>query len=115
MINGFYRGNTFKLPVSFTFEDENSVVQSIPIDNATVYFTMKKKLTQQNYDIYKEITEHTNPSQGETEIILLPEETMVEPGVYFWDITVKFTDTDIHTFISGELTVKLGTTNVNTN
>ncbi len=63
------------------------------LTGATVYFTAKPALTDDATDtsavITKEVTSHTDPTNGKTVIDLDPSDTNVTPGIYYYDIQVK--------------------------
>lgn len=65
----------------------------VDLTGATVFFTAKPALTDDAADttavITKEVTSHTDPTNGRTMIELDPTDTDVEPGIYFYDIQVK--------------------------
>jgi hypothetical protein len=109
VIKDFYRGNTVKIPLTFKFN-------GVPLDitGSTVYFTMKKNLldTYDEATIKKTFINHSNPELGETEILLLPDDTRIPSGEYAWDITIEFDQYNVVTIKSGKVNVKLGATNV---
>lgn len=79
----------------------NFTLTNTDLSGSTVFFTAKPALTDDADDttavITKETTSHTNPTAGETAIILTPEDTDVEPGTYYYDIQVVI---DVNTIIS---------------
>lgn len=86
------RGDT--QTIEFSLEENN-----IPIDltGSTVFFTVKSNLddTDEQALISKEITVHTAPLLGETEIELTSEDTDIDPGKYYYDIQVKYANDTI--------------------
>lgn len=78
------RGDSRSFLTTFTDEDGNA----IDITGDTVYFTVKKNLADANVDaeIYKEITSHTDPTNGQTTISLTASDTDLDPGQYYYDI-----------------------------
>ena len=94
----FFRGDDICLPL--TFKDGDT-----PIDIAgwTVYFTLKSKVDDSDDDaaLKKDITTHTNPTQGETKITLTNTETDLLEGVYDYDIQYKDLTPEIHTIMRG--------------
>lgn len=109
MIKDFFRGNTVKIPLNFKFNDT-----PLDITGSKVYFTMKKNLNDSYEEaaIKKVVESHTNPTQGETEILLLPIDTKVPEGQYRWDITIEFDENNVVTIKDGNVNVKVGATNV---
>lgn len=107
MINSFFRGNTVKLPITFKMNGT-----PIDITGVKVYFTLKKRLDEEIPVLQKIIDTHTNPALGQTEILLLPDETKIEATEYNWDITVEFNPNDIVTIKNGKVKVLQGTTDV---
>lgn len=72
----------------------------------TVFFTVKKKIDDDdnNAVIKKEITTHTDPTNGKTEIPILDTETNSLKGVYFYDVQYKDTSGNIKTPMLGKMT-----------
>ena len=68
----------------------NKTGADIDISNWTIFFTVKKKLEDIDDDakIKKNITNHTDPIHGKTEIRLDPADTELL-GEHFYDIQVK--------------------------
>ena len=71
----------------------NFSMDGTDLTGATVYFTAKAEIDNAADDaaaaITKEVTEHTAPLSGTTVIELGPEDTNVDPGIYYYDIQVK--------------------------
>ena len=97
------RGDDQVFALEFT---ENGVVKDIT--GWTIYFTLKKNIddTDANAVLKKDITTHTDPTQGKTEIPLLNAETDVLEGLYFYDIQYKDVATPaiVKTVLSGQMT-----------
>jgi hypothetical protein len=89
--------------ITTTFKDADGVV--IDITGYTVFFTAKSdlKLADADAEISKEITVHTNPTQGETQIVLDQDDTNIAVGKYFWDLQIKDTSDKISSTNMGEL------------
>lgn len=72
--------------ILFTLEGQD-------LTGTTIFFTAKPALTNDTGDetavITIETTSHSNPTAGETVIVLTPADTNVAPGEYFYDIQVK--------------------------
>ena len=85
---------------------ENGAVKDIT--GWTVYFTLKSKIDDADTAavLKKDITTHTGPTQGKTEIPLLNTETDVLKGIYFYDIQYKDVSTPaiVKTVLSGQMT-----------
>jgi len=75
--------------ITVTFKDADGVV--IDITGYTVFFTAKSNvnLADDEAEISKTITDHTDLTQGETQIILTNLETNINVGKYFWDLQIK--------------------------
>lgn len=104
-LNPLYRGDSRQYTLTFT-DSEGAVV---PIEGWTVYFTLKKYAwkSDEEADVKKDVTEHTNPSQGETKIVLSSSDTVsLRTGVYRFDIQIKKGDGTIITILSGTLEIK---------
>ena len=103
-----YRGDSKTWNLSFTDSDG----QAINITGYTIFFTVKKKnsYTDDTVDtdavIQKNVTVHTDPEQGQTQLVLQPSDTSsVIPAVYVYDMQLKDDSGTILTFISGNFTI----------
>jgi len=76
----------------------------IDITGWTIFFTVKEKMTDTdtNAKIKKTITTHTNPLNGESEIILSPTETNLS-GSYVYDVQVKTSADSVLTLMNGTI------------
>lgn len=102
------RGDQFSLSVAITDDDD------LPIDitGATIFFTVRRwlKESEEGALIEKEVTDHVDPTNGETEIPLTNDDTSIQAGDYYYDIRIKFPevsppaafDGDIHTIIPAD-------------
>lgn len=101
-----YRENTVNIPVTFT---------GVDLTGATVYFTVKSAPDADSADttalIKKDVTVHTNPTAGQTTILLTPTDTDVTPGDYGYDIKLKTAAGAETTVEVGKITVKGAYTN----
>jgi hypothetical protein len=101
------RGDSFRQKITVTMD---GVV--VNITGWTIYFTLKEKKADEdkNAIIKKNITEHINPTTGESLLLVLPEETRTLLGDYYYDIQVKrpiaepLEYDDIQTPIEGKIT-----------
>jgi len=97
------RGDDQDLALEFT---ENDVVKDIT--GWTIYFTLKKNIDDPDASavLKKDITTHTDPTQGKTEIPILNAETDALEGIYFYDIQYKDVATPaiVKTVLSGQMT-----------
>lgn len=102
----FYRENTVTINLTFT---------DIDLTGATVYFTVKTAADTNSTDttavIKKDVTSHTDPTAGETQISLLPADTDVTPAKYFYDIKLKTASGQQQTVAVGNCEVKTAYTN----
>lgn len=77
--------------IELTFTDADS--EPINLTGAVVSLTVKPNLIEDGDDrtalLKKDITSHSNPTQGETIIDLTPEDLNIPPGTYFYDIQVQ--------------------------
>ena len=89
------------------FSDSNGA--DINITGWTIFLTIKKVATDTDEKalVKKDVTVHTNPSLGQTQITLAPTDTSAIPaGKYPFDIQAK-TDTDeIVTVVKGTYTIE---------
>lgn len=78
-----YEGEDQVNTVTILAEDGNP----LDITGYTFLFTVKNKLndSDDNALIYKEITSHSDPTNGVTEITLVPADTADKAGNYFYD------------------------------
>lgn len=115
------RGTTYPI----TFENTDSSGTAIDLTGATVYFTAKSAESDTSLDdstavITKDVTTHVDengdPSatSGISTIELDPDDTTVNPGTYFYDITVKYASGVVNTPIEGKLKIDGKPTNRST-
>lgn len=76
------RGDDATITVTFADTD---------LTGATVYFTVKSSLDDADADavISKDITSHSDPTNGETQIALSSSDTADLAGKYYWDLQLK--------------------------
>lgn len=102
----FYRENTVNINLTFS---------EIDLTGATIYFTVKQASDETSDDstalIKKDITSHTNPTNGTTLVQLTPSDTDVAPGKYVYDIKLKKANGDQTTVQVGNVVVKPAVTN----
>lgn len=84
---------------NLTFKDSDG--DPIDITGYTVFFTVKSKPDNQLDDasalISKTIENHTDPTNGVTQIALSPDDTNISSGNYLYDIQIKDAAGGIHT------------------
>lgn len=97
------KGDTVELKVTLTDSDGNA----IDITGYTVYFTAKKNYSDSDSEavITKEVTSHSDPSNGITKITLDSTETDVDARYYYYDIQSKDAAGNIQTPITGKFIV----------
>lgn len=105
------RGNT--LPITVNITDANGA--PVDLTGATVYFTAKSAESDTDADdtnakIKKDVTVHSDPTAGETLIVLDADDTTINPGNYYYDITVKYAavggaDPIVNTVVEGKLKI----------
>lgn len=73
--------------IKLTFKEDGVPIN---ITGYEILFTVKKQEEIEKDDgvavILKDITSHSNPTQGETELILTNEDTNIDAGEYYYDI-----------------------------
>ena len=93
--------------ISLTFTDENDA--ALDITGYTIYFTVKKKADITKDDsfsvIQKDVTTHSNPTGGLSEIVLSNVDTAIGEGDYIYDIQTKDSSGNISTVIFGTFSV----------
>lgn len=108
------RGTTVYLGVEYTKNKE-----AASLVDCTVYFTLKG----QEYDdsvsdssaiLQKNVTVHTDPENGRTDIKLTAQDTWIKPGVYNYDIQVKEPNGDVYELVEGTITIDGAPTNRST-
>ena len=102
-LENFYRGDTVEIEIEFTQEDGTP----LDITGYSVFISLKKYYNDDDSKavLTKKITNHTDPINGKTTIKLLPDETNVEPNIYFYDIQLVKDDENVFTVDSGLITV----------
>ena len=105
------RGTT--LPITVNITDANGA--PVDLTGATVYFTAKTAESDTDADdnnaaIAKDVTIHTDPTEGETLIVLDADDTTINPANYYYDITVKYAavggaDPVVNTVVEGKLKI----------
>lgn len=103
-LNPIFRGDSREYLLTFT----NGGGSAIPITGWKLYFTVKKNYRDDDSKsvIKKDISDHYDPENGKTKISLLPVDTDVVPGDYYYDIQVKRAIDDIITVLAGKLEIK---------
>lgn len=106
------RGTTFIINVLYTKD-------KVPADltGATVRFTMKpvewdSNTTDSDASVKKNVTSHTDPTAGKTQIVLNPVDTAtIEPKVYHYDIKVAEAGGAVYKIDEGLITLDGSPTN----
>lgn len=97
-----YRGDTVSFPLTFKDKDGNPV----DITGWIIFFTLKEEIDDVDNDsaakITKTITDHDDPTNGETSLKLLSSDTYdLDKVNYKYDFQYKTSSGDIKTFLSG--------------
>ena len=94
-----YRGDLVEFP--FVFKDGNGV--AIDITGWILFFTLKNNIDDSdNSAVLKvDVTSHTDPVNGKTEVILSNISTDSLAGEYFYDFQFKNNLGEIKTIMSG--------------
>ena len=98
------RGDSKTFSLNFT----SNGITPINITGWTIYYTVKRELGDNDADavIHKIITVHTDPTHGQTEIVLNNSDTQNLDTETFWhDIQVVNLAGKINTIITGQLNV----------
>lgn len=92
--------------IHLTFKTDAGV--AINITGWTIFFTVKESKDDTDAEalIQKNVTVHTSPETGLTDIVLTATDTRPCAGNYFYDIQAKKTDGTIITVIDGVITFK---------
>ena len=96
----YYRGDDNTISLEFTQDDV-----AVDIDGWTIFFTIKRNLDadDDDADLAKEVTDHTDAGEGETEIVLTDTETNGLSGDYYYDIQYKDDSGLIKTVLKGTI------------
>lgn len=110
IISEMTKGETVKLYVTITEPaTETEPEQLFDISGCKIYLTVKKSLNDADNEAIIQIakTTHENPTDGYSEITILPEMTNnVEAGTYFYDVRIIFADSSVSTVETGRLKIK---------
>lgn len=89
---------------SLTFSDANGAVD---ITGWTIFFTLKESPSDDDANalITKDVTSHTDPTNGTTAIELDPTDLDIESGRYHYDMQYKDSGGNVETFLKGQFTV----------
>jgi hypothetical protein len=102
------RGDSYNCTLTFSNEQG-----PIDITGWSVFFTLKKNWLQPDSEaaLQKIITQHTNPTQGQTALTLLPADTQqLFPGDYDFDIQAVDTSGNVYTVLRGKFTIEYDVT-----
>ena len=101
------RGDTWERTMHFYDEDG-----CIDISGWTVFFTCKEKVTDVDASakISKTITVHSDPTRGESIILLTSTDTNLTPGSYIYDIQIKSESGSVLTIVTGNITIQYDVT-----
>ncbi len=80
--------------------------QGVDITESTVFFTVKvtTSTTDANASLKKDVTSHTFPTSGETDITLTSTDTSSLLGNYIYSIKIKLSTGKIYTLTEGTIT-----------
>lgn len=99
------RGDTTNITLTLTDQDGDP----IDLTGATVFFTAKpdfdNDVTDADAVITKEVSSHTDPTNGITVIPLTASDTDITPGIYHYDVQVKDTGGSIFSLPARQLKV----------
>jgi len=108
-----FRGDDKTYNITFTDSDG----EAIDITGYTIFFTVKDKRSyvddadDTNALIEKEITVHTSPTEGQTQIVLDATDTnSMVPKTYVFDMQLKDANAKLITFIKDDFELKADVT-----
>ena len=83
----------------------DSELQAVDISSSTIFFTVKTttSITDANASLKKDVTSHTFPTSGETDIILTSTDTDGLLGNFIYSIKIKKSDGTIYTLAEGTI------------
>ena len=108
-LSDFYRGDTRSITLTFT--DKNS--DPIDLTGATLWFTVKSAVADADADavIQKKITDHTDPTNGISTVVISPEDTENLPiARYFYDFQLVDPNGNVSTVLEGTFKLKYDVT-----
>jgi hypothetical protein len=97
------RGDDVDIQVTF----KNSEGEVIDITGSTVFFTVKKRLADTDEQAYisKNVTSHSNPTEGIAIVKLNASDTNITPGKYHYDVQVRLASGSISSSVRGLIEV----------
>lgn len=104
-----FQGDDATYTITFTDNNDNA----FNITNWTVWLTIKDNLSDDDVDalIQKEVTSHSDPTNGETQITLTSTDLDGLRGYKYYDIQVKDDSDEIRTVLFGEIPLSEDVTN----
>lgn len=102
----------------FVYNHKDSDGNSLPLVGATVYFTVKSDvwdddMSDTNALIKKTVTSHTDEVAGITEWELSDSDTNIAPGKYYYDVIVEFDGKSLPPVLYGKFEIVGTPTNRN--
>jgi len=88
---------------NLTFKDGDG--NAINITGSTVSFSAKARLSDTATVISKDVTNHTDPTNGKTTITLTTTDTNIDRGVYYYDIQIQGGGINRKTVVKGKLEI----------
>lgn len=98
-----FRGDTKNINLTFT-----DGTTPLDITGSSVWMTVKNSTNDADADaiLQKEVTSHTDPTQGETTVTVDPSDTSgKEPGEYSYDIQLVQSGGEVSTVLYGDFTI----------
>ncbi len=98
------RGDSKTFALNFTSDG----IHPIDITGWTIYYTVKRCVGEADVDavIRKIVTTHTNPTGGQTEVVLNNSDTQnLDTEIFYHDFQIKDTNDKINTIAYGQLNV----------
>lgn len=104
-----YRENDKTIPFALTLNDV-----AVDITGYVLYFTVRESLlladSSDEPTIQKTVTEHTDPTNGQSQFQLNASDTDIAVKQYYYDITYRDTNNDVQTADVGFFKVNPNTT-----
>lgn len=104
MLENIYRKDDIKIPISMSKD-------GMPIDltGIALTFILKKEKEDDSPSILeKTVTEHVNPIEGKSEIVLTSNETNITPGKYYYSIVMTDVGGYTSTLILSTIEIRQG-------
>lgn len=101
-------GSYKEFPLEFISTDENGIEETLPITGATIHLFVKNDFYDDDEAavIHHDYTEHTDPENGLSKVILSAEDTLKIERNKFYFFIIKLVDSEGHPDFPGIMKIK---------